>query len=92
MMVGQPQTLVSLSHTFQHTLSRVPGFTALSRKAPQRLHLSAPAMEQLQCIYRQLRKKSIFIRMWRTLNFPTIDKLVRNENAYRNSLQYAIML
>lgn len=26
------------------------------------------------------------------LNLPTIDKLVWNENAYRNSLQYAITL
>lgn len=50
------------------------------------------AIEQLQCIYHQLRKKSIFIRMWKMLNLPTIDKLVWSENAYRNSLQYAITL
>lgn len=85
-MVRQFQTLVSFTDTFQYTLFRGPGFTTLSASV-----CLLPALEQLQCIYCQLRKKSIFIRMWKMLNFLTIDKLVCKEKAYRNSLQYAIM-
>lgn len=87
-------TLISSSNaSCVHTLWRAWfQYITLRKGHPDSSIYLHPAREQLQCIYRQLRSKSIFIWMCKMLNLPTIDKLVWNRDAYRNSPQCAIML